>query len=233
MFNKLFISMLILISFDSSFAQTNQASPPPEPLKSSLEENIGSAVDVADVKKHFIGVFGAVGLPATTSYGLAYYYGDTREYGLIFQTGSGKLDGTINFQNEYKEILFVHGSTVVDEWNKVGCFGFGQQSLKVGVNYTDKNGLTFAESDDVKNTYVKLSLGMNKFYRSGFNWGFDFGFTFSLSKSSDTYANTNAASASVDHLTYGTTKEEYNTIHKILAEGFSLQFNLIKVGWYF
>lgn len=233
MFEKAILLISILMISATGFAQSSSEPASPDSPKTSLEENIGSAVDVADVKKHFFGIFGAAGLPATTSFGAAYYYGEARNFGFIYQTGSGKLDGTIYFDNKYNELLFVYGETAYGEWNKVGGFGFGQQELKVGVDYKDKDGVLFAESDTIKNTYFKMSLGMNKFYRSGFNWGFDFGFTFSLNKSADTYANPNATNASSDHPTYGTTKEEYNLIHKLLAEGISLQFNLIKVGWYF
>lgn len=244
------ISALFICSF-TAFAQTSMTvtenptpvastlstqttqDKPVEKKSKSLDENIGSAVDVAETKKHFFGVFGGVGLPAITSYGLAYYYGESRDYGLILQAGSGKLNSTVSFDNKYKEVLFVYGKSAYGEWNKVGNFGIGQQDITVGANFTDSQGRYFNEQDKVKKTYLKMSLGMNKFYRSGFNWGFDFGFTFALNKTNDYTANANARAATEDHDTYGKKKQQYNLYHKILAEGISLQFNLLKIGWYF
>lgn len=233
MTKKFALVIITTFSFHFSYAQDKNISPAGEVKKTSLEENIGSAVDVAETKKHFFGVFGALGLPSMTSFGAAYYYGESRNVGIILQTGSGNINGEISYDNKYSEVLVVFGETAVDEWNKVGNFGFGQQDITVGTNYTDSNGQLYIESDKVKNTYFKMSLGMNKFYRSGFNWGFDFGFTFSLDRSSEYSSNSNAAAASIDHPTYGTIKDEYNLVHKLLAEGVSFQFNLIKVGWYF
>ena len=232
---KALILALLLAStavFAQETAPTEVATPTPSAEK-TLEENIGSAVDLANTKKNFIGAFAAVGLPATTSYGLAYYYGENRDYGLILQAGSGKTSGELYYDTNYKEFMFVDGSTATEQWNSAGGIGIGIREINVGTDFTAANSLVYQESEKFKITYLKLSLGLNKFYRSGFNWGFDFGFTFTLNSSSTETFNANAAGTTIDDLNYGDAKEKYNLMRKLLASGMGFQFNLLKVGWYF
>jgi hypothetical protein len=214
-------------------ADTTAATPAPGNVEKTLEENIGSAAGLANTKKNFFGAFAALGLPATANYGLAYYYGEQRDIGIILQAGSGKSTGTISYDTEYKELMLVDGSTATDSWNKAGGIAIGVREISVGTEFTGSNTLIYQESETFKQTYLKLSLGMNKFYRSGFNWGFDFGFTFNLDSSSTQNFNANAINTTIDDPIYGDHKQNYNFIKKLLAGGMSFQLNILKVGWYF
>ena len=173
-----------------------------------------------------------LGLPSFANYGLSIYHGPNKDIGIRFQTGNSTMSGEVGYTDKYEEFFFfVNRTQNENAWQKFVGLGIGRQDLILETNYTDKSGQKFSEKESFEKKYLKLNFAWTYFSQNHFTLGTDLSITYPLMISSKYEPGANIPVP--QYSSYKSTQDQLAVFKTLLATGASLQFNIVRVGWYF